>query len=491
MVTDKQVRRLRMSYKRTGSVCKAAAQAEMDEKTARKYIRSKAMPSQIASEHTWRTRPDPFAQDWPAIVTMLSASPRLQATTVFAWLSREFPGRYQSGQLRSLQRRIRLWRATEGPGRVVMFPQEHTAGRLCASDFTHMKSLEITIAGTEFDHLLFHFVLTYSNWETGTVCYSESFESLSAGLQNAFWELGGVPVEHRSDQLSAAVHQELGGRKVFTKRYEDLLSYYGVTPVRGNAGCPHENGDAEKSHHLLKTAIDQELLLRGSRDFPSRQAYEEFLGEMIGRRNQSHAQRFAEERQRLRPLPGQRLDAETRLEAQVRASSTILVATKVYSVQSRLIGRTVEVRLGAERLSVHYGGRCMEADIRRLRGCEQYLINYRHVIGSLVRKPGAFASYMWREECFPTSRFRRAYDLLQTSHGAKAAKEYLRILELAAMENESAVDDALRDLLDRGAALDFAEVQAYVARVTAVAPPRQVHVAPVDLRSYDALMTEV
>jgi transposase len=491
MVTDKQVRRLQMSYKRTGSLCKASAQAEMDEKTARKYIRARQLPSEMAAAHSWRTRPDAFEEDWPAIAALLKDSPRLQSTTVFDWVCRRTPGRYQTGQLRSLQRRIKHWRATEGPEKAVMFPQEHVPGRLCASDFTHMTSLGITIAGAPFDHLLFHFVLTYSNWETATVCFSESYESLSEGLQRAFWALGGVPLAHRSDQLSAAVHQDLEGKKAFTRRYEGLLAHYGVQPVRNNAGCPHENGDAEKSHHLIKTAVDQTLLLRGSRNFPSRRDYEDFLCAVIAERNQSRSVRFAEEQAGLRPLPVRRLDAETRLVSQVRASSTILVGKNVYSVPSRLIGETVEVRLGAERLSVYYGGRCMESDIERLRGSNRHRINYRHVIGSLVRKPGAFASYAWREECFPTSRFRMAYDLLLTSHGARAAKEYLRILELAAMENESAVDEALRDLLDRGLVVDFASVAHHVAQATSVAPPRQVHVAPVDLCGYDALMTGV
>lgn len=178
----------------------------MDEKTARKYQRANRLPSQMREPHGWRTRPDPFAEVWDEVEQILQTDATVQAKTVFEYLCRKYPGEFQEGQLRTLQRQVKRWRVRAGPEREVMFTQEHKPGRQSQSDFTRMGSLNVTIHAQRFDHMVYHFVLTYSNWEAVTVCFSESFESLSAGLQNALWRLGGVPGEHRSDSLSAAVN---------------------------------------------------------------------------------------------------------------------------------------------------------------------------------------------------------------------------------------------------------------------------------------------
>lgn len=191
MVTDQQVRKLMKLEKTEETLSLAAAKAGMCEKTARKYRRSGKLPSEMVKPHTWRTRADPFADVWDEVQEMLTNNSGLEAKTVFEDLQRRHPGEFPDGQLRTLQRRIRAWRALEGPEREVFFAQEHAPGALCQSDFTHMADLEVTIAGQRLEHLVYHFVLTHSNWETGTVCFSESFENLSQGLQNALWELGG------------------------------------------------------------------------------------------------------------------------------------------------------------------------------------------------------------------------------------------------------------------------------------------------------------
>jgi hypothetical protein len=273
MITDPQVRKLRRLEQQGTAKGLAALQAGMDPKTARKYRRLDRLPSEVKPmDRNWRTRTDPFAEVWPAILDLLRLHPALEAKTIFADLQRRFPGRFAAGQLRTLQRRCRQWRALEGSAKEVFFAQVHYPGRLCASDFTHCTDLGVTINGLPFDHMIYHFVLTYSNWETGTVCFSESLESLSEGLQNALWQLGGVPELHRTDRLTAAIQPGVEGAKAFKQRYRALLQHYGLQAQAIQAGKGHENGDAEQSHHQLKRALDQALMLRGSRDFPRRDA---------------------------------------------------------------------------------------------------------------------------------------------------------------------------------------------------------------------------
>ena len=306
------------------TLTQAASKAGMDEKTARKYRRANQVPSQMRKPRQGRTRPDAFKAVWPEVEEILGNHPTVQAKTMFGHLCRKHPGQFQEGQLRTLQRRFKQWRVRSGPEREVMFPQVYEPGRQCQSDFTHMGSLNVTIGGQKFDHMAYHFVLAYSNWETVTVCFSESFESLSAGLQNALWQLGGVPREHRTDSLSAAVNNPKDPDE-FTARYQGLLDHYHLGASHTQAGQAHENGDVEQSHHRFKTAVDQELMLRGSRDFESREAYRRFLVELIDQRNQVRSQRFSEERECIGRLPLRRLDHTHHIPVRVSKDSTIRV----------------------------------------------------------------------------------------------------------------------------------------------------------------------
>ena len=251
MVSNQQVRRLFMFIKRGIRQYQAADKSGMTDRTARKYLKIDKLPSEIAKNHDWQTRQDPYEAAWEEIKELLEDNSGLEAKTIFEYLQRKKPGEYQDGQLRTLQRRLKHWRATAGPSKEVFFPQVHRPGELSESDFTYMKELEITIGGELFEHLLYHLVLTYSNWETGTICFSESFESLSAGYQNAVWELGGVTKKHRTDRMSAAVNKECHPDK-FTQRYKSLLGHYGVEPERTNPARPNENGDIEQRHYRLK-----------------------------------------------------------------------------------------------------------------------------------------------------------------------------------------------------------------------------------------------
>ena len=487
MVTDQQVRLLMKLSKTEKRLSIAAAKAGMDEKTARKYRSLRRLPSEVQVEHTWRTREDPFAGVWDEVEGKLRNNPGLQAKTLFDDLQRRYPGQFLTGQLRTLQRRLKVWRGLNGPGKEVFFPQEHEPGMLGESDFTHMNSLGVTIMGQPFDHLMYHLVLTYSNWEAGKICFSESFESLAEGLQDALWELGGVPAMHQTDSLSAAV-SNLSEKREFTRRYAALLEHYSLGGRKIQPRRANENGDVEQRHYRFKEAVDQALMLRGSRDFASREDYAAFLQQLFDRLNAGRRKRFTAEVKCLRPLPQRRLDTSKKLRVKVRSNSTLSVRGNVYSVHSRLIGEDVEVRLFAERLEVWYAQKKVET-MPRVRGKGHHHINYRHIIDWLVRKPGAFEQYRYRDDLFPSSRFRIAYDVLKGQSPARGHKEYLKILQLAARETEAGVDDALRVLLENEELLTAKAVETVVHSAQEIPRATDIVVAPVDLTAYDQLLS--
>jgi hypothetical protein len=468
-----------------GSLETAAAKAGMDAKTARKYRRLSRMPSELTAGPRWRTREDVFQGVWEEVQSLLEVNPGLEAKTIFEYLQRRYPGRFADGQLRTLQRRAKVWRATEGPAKEVFFAQRHHPGRLSASDFTHMNELGITIQGQSFPHLIYHLVLTYSNWESATVCYSESFESLCEGFQNAVWELGKVPQRHRTDRLSTAVNNMTTPAE-FTERYAALLRYYGVEGEKIQAGQGHENGDVEQRHHRFKRALAQELMLRGSKDFDSVEDYQEFVKGLLARLNAGRKTRLAEEIAVMRELPERRLESCKRERVKVDSGSLIYADRNVYSVPSRLIGEQVEARLYMERVEIWYGQKKVE-EMPRLRGRGRHRVDYRHIIDWLVRKPGALENYRYRDELFPTSRFRMAFDELKEKLGPRSNKEYLAILELAAKESEVKVDEALRGLLEKGEGRVSAEAVREALREEGTGSIREVEVANVDLRMFDEL----
>lgn len=491
MVTDEQVRRLRKLSNTEKNQEIAASKAGMDPTTARRYLALGRLPSELRKERLWRTREDPFCEVWDAVQQQIQENPGLEAKTLFEWLQREYPGRFSDGQIRTLQRRIKLWRVTQGPAQEVYFGQKHVPGRLCASDFTHMTELGITLAGQTFEHLVYHFVLTYSNWETGTICYSESLESLSEGWQNAVWELGAVAVEHRTDSLSSAVNN-MSKLEEFNRRYEGVMRYYGVKPLHTNPASPNENGDAEQSHHRFKRAVEQALLLRGSHDFGGMAEYTQFLKDLFAQRNAGRRARLAEELAVMRELPARRMESAKRERVKVDSGSLIHVERNSYSVNSRLIGTRVEARLYLDHVEVWYGQRKVE-DLPRLRGRSKHRVDYRHIIEWLVRKPGAFENYRYQEDLFPTSRFRMAYDALKETTPNRSSKEYLKILKLAAEQGEVQVDEALRELLEGKTenAITVESIGELLAKLDPIAPVTMVEVAPVDLASFDLLCTEM
>ena len=486
MITDHQYRRLIMLVKKEKTLSVAAAKSGMDEKTARKYLSERKLPSQLKGSHTWRTREDPFVDAWEEALTFLW-NPGIESKSIFCYFQRKYPGKFQDGQLRTFQRKVKRWRALEGPSKEVYFPQKHYPGDLSASDFTNMNSLNITINGERFDHIFFHFVLTYSNWETGTICFSESYESLVEGLQNALWELGGVPGRHRTDNLSAAIYSDLL-KKEFTGRYKSFLNYYGLKGEAINAGKSNENGDIEQSHNRLKKAINQALILRDSRDFIRREEYRLFIRKVLEQLNSGRRERFLKDLKELRRLPEIRLNDYKKMELKVGPSSTLNISHNVYSIHSRLIGERVEIRLYSSHIEIWYAQKKID-QFPRLRGDGCHRINYRHIIDWLVRKPGAFENYRYRDDLFPTTRFRMAYDFLKRYVPRRASSEYTRILYLAATETEEGVDNALRILFDKEEVISVGSVRSILNGRDATISVKDVMIDAVNLSIYDELLS--
>ncbi len=469
----------------------SAAAAGMSVRSARKWERG-LYPSQRSKPHRWRTREDPFAEVFDTEVVPLLAADHhgvLAATTILAELNRRHAGRFTEGQLRTLQRRVRQWRALNGPEKEVYFPQEHPPGREAAYDFTHCEELGVTIGGEPFDHLLFELVLSSSGWRWPTVALSESFEALALGVQEALWQLGGAVEVLRSDNLSAATHElPLSGGRALTKRYRALLDHYGMHSTRIFPGKAHENGVVEQAHRRTKSLLAQMLVLRGHRDFPSVEEYQRWVREVIEREhNAVLGEKLAEERRHLRPLPPMALPAYTTMTAKVRRWSTIRVGNRSYSVPARLIGERVRVLLHHDHLEVYFAGRLVER-LPRIRGQRPARIDYHHVIWSLARKPGAFARYRWREELFPSLIFRRAYDVLRSFHGERADAEYVRILYLAATSGEAVVERSLGELLEAVERFDAERVRRTVRPEQPSRPA--VTIGEPDLKVYDALLEE-
>ena len=468
----------------------AAAAADMSTRSGQKWAKG-PMPSATKKPRHWRTRKDPLEGIWEdRIVPLLEADSEgiLQATSIVDELERRDADLILQPQVRTLQRRMRDWKAREGPPQEVFFPQDHLPGVEGAFDFTHGNELGITIEGEPYAHLIFEFVLSSSKHTTTSVVYSETFEALSSSLQSAFWAIGGVPSKTRSDNLSAATHQLKRARgRALTPRYEALLEHYGTASSLIQPGKPNENGVVEQRHRWSKKALAQALVFRGSRDFKTEADYAAFVQQVIDRTHNAKVQAaFEIERAHLRPLPAKQLPIHTEYRVKVTRWSTIRIVNRTYSVESRLIGHQVRARLHADHLDVFYGERLIES-IPRVRQEDGHRIDYRHVIHSLVRKPGAFAKYRFREDLFPSLHFRRGYDVMVKKFGERADVEYVRTLHLAATTLECDVDKALQKLLDANRLFGFAEVQSLVAPKNVVVPV--IHIAEPSLADYDELLT--
>ena len=492
MLTNKQFERLLSVKHKKQHFYQVAEAAGVSAKTARKYLKLNQRPSQLKSEHTWSTHDDVFTDVWPEAVKFLENNTGIEAKSLFNHLQRQYRGRFKDNQLRTFQRRVKDWKILYGPCLEVYFPQDYKPGQFGASDFTKMNNYGITINNIPFEHSLSHFVLCYSNYESATIVRGgESFDNLSVGIQNALWQIGRVPVYHRTDNLTAAV-SKVGYPKEYTDNYKALANHYKFEPVSIQPGKPNENGDVEQGHFRLITAIEQALILRGSKDFNSIEYYDAFIQMIVKQRNDQRKPKLVEELKAMKKLPAKRYDDYNKIDCKVGRFSTITVLKKIYSVYSRLMGSEVTAKIFPDYIEIWYGHRLIER-VERLKGSKTHSINYRHIIDSLVRKPGAFENYRYKDDMFPSSIFRVAYDILkELCNSAKSAnKQYLKILELAAKENESMVKSALKTLIDNNNPVSFEVVEAIVESQSQPDAINDAYIAEIDFGIYDSLLEEV
>lgn len=490
--TDAQVRLIMRERRKGRTQQQAAAKANVNSrKTVAKYEQAGRLPSELKQPRSYRTRQDPFETDWSEMEQMLAAAPELEATALFDWLCRQKPGKYQEGQLRTFQRRVSAWRALNQE-QLAVLEQIHYPGEVLQTDGTWLTELGITIQGEAFKHILIHCVLPYSNWEWGVIAQSESQLALQRGLQSTLFRLGYVPRYHQTDNSSATTYQVRpgpDGERDYTPGYLALLDHFGLEPRTTRVGCPEQNGDIEASHGGLKRALVQHLLLRGSRDFDSLAAYEQFIETVFEQRNQGRQQRLNEELAVMKPLTAPPLGTYQEVRVKVSRASIIRVQNNAYSVPTSLIGRQVTVRLYEWQLEVYFGQKQIET-MPRLVGQKKHLINYRHLIGSLLRKPGGFRNYRYRDALFPSLVFRQAWEQLgQWYAPRKADLIYLRLLRLATRHLECEVATALSLLLAGSTRWDDTDVEQLLQPQPSVEIPRLSPLA-VDLQQYDLLLQE-
>lgn len=445
----------------------SAAKSGISERTGRSIEQEQRVPPETKERH-WRTRKDPLALVWePVIEPMLKSTPDLQAITLLEYLQKTYPGEYDDSLLRTLQRRVKQWRLLHGPAQEVMFRQQHEPGHLGLSDFTQLKQTTITIAGCEFSHLLYHFRLIYSKWSYMKVIIGgESYPALAEGLQEALHSLGGSPLEHRTDSLSAAFKNlSQDAQRDITQSYDALCKHYQMKASRNNRGCGHENGGVESPHGHIKRRIEQALLLRGNNDFPSVEAYQQFIQEVVNQHNRRNAKAMTIERQLLQSLPIVKTMDYRLTQAVVTRSSTIDVCRVTYTVPSQLQGQTLQIRLYDDRL-VCYLGSVHVITLNRTypihRTQRVRVVDYKHIIHSLVKKPQAFRCSQLRDDILPTADYKAIWQHVNETMEPKAACRFIvGLLHLAATVNcEQALAQTVLTRISGNKTLSLSQLQA-------------------------------
>lgn len=490
-VTQQQ-KRLYMTYRKDGLNQKAAAaKVGISERSGRKCEQGE-QPMRPESR-TWRTRKDPLEAVWDSeLVPFLEEYPELSPLTLLEYLQEQYPKNYPDKLLRTLQRRVKQWRALHSPlVQDVMFSQQYSPGVQSLSDFTQLKNVTITIAGEPLSHLLYHFRLRYSGWSHMKVILGgESFTALSEGLQEALWRLGGVPKEHRTDSLAAAFkNKEQQAGHDLTNCYDQICNHYNLEPTRNNKGQSHENGAIESPHGHLKRRIEQALLIRGSVDFKTLKEYQKFVDKVVVKHNRRNATSIDIERPYLQDLPETKTIDFIELSVKVSPASIIQVKNNSYTVPSRLIGECLRIHLYHDRLDCFLGSshvcrmnRVYSSKTRRNRN-----IDYRHIYKSLLKKPGAFRRWVYRDDLLPTQAYNQIWQAAdETLDQHMACKYIVGCLALAAEFNcEQKLADYILNHYVTGKLPSLSDLQERF-RLQAKSVP-DVQVQQHDLSSYDQL----
>ena len=475
----------------------SCAKAGISERSGRAIEKGKHR-NNTPKDKQGRTRKDPLFAVWESeLVPLLSKNPLLQPMTLLEYLQvthKDSEGNaiYSDSLLRTLQRRVQHWKSTEGPAQEVMFRQHHEPGRLGLSDFTEFKGVIITIQGNVFEHRFYHFRLAYSHWSYLKITQGgESYTALAEGLQEALWQLGGAPLEHRTDSLSAAFKNiEREAADDITLRYESFCQYYGMKATRNNPGVKHENGSVESPHGHLKRRIQQALMLRGSHEYESVSEYQNFIDEVVHQHNRRNAKAISIERAALQKLPTYKTQDYTEITARVSSSSTIDVRRITYTVPSRLIGRCLRIRLYDNRLCCFLGSTLTitltraYASGKSTRGRK---IDYRHVIHSLVKKPQAFRYSNLRDDLLPNDDYRQIWHHVNKNLDAKIACKFIvGILYLAGTEDCEAelASRILRDISHQRLQ-SLSQYQIKFKTINPTSPLPQIQISQHILKSYD------
>jgi len=489
----KQQERIYMSARKEGSTqLVSAAKAGISERSGRAIEHGSLQPKKGVRK--WRTRSDPFVSVWDSeLAPMLQSAPSLVPITLLEYLQEKYPEKYPDKLRRTMERRVKQWKALYGPEKEVMFRQVHIPGRQGLSDFTKFKNAEVTIKGKSLKHLLYHFRLAYSKWSyVKVVLGGESYTALAEGLQEALWRLGGSPLEHRTDSLSAAFKNLTQAEcDDMTARYEDFCGHYGMQASRNNRGKGHENGAVESPHGHIKKRINQALILRGSNDFSSVEEYQKLVDKVVQSHNRRNAKQIEIEREKLSPLPLLKTSDFSEVVARVTSSATIDVRRVTYTVPSRLNGETLRIHLYHDRLSCYLGSTSVvildriypEGRTNRARN-----INYKHVIKSLSRKPQAFRYSQLRDDLLPTDQYKQIWSYIdKTICGKSACKLIVGLLYLAAEADcEKRLADHVLDLIKSSLPIDLKKIQEFYMPKKAEIPPVQVEQHT--LKDYDDLV---
>jgi hypothetical protein len=484
--------RLFMRSVPTSTTAAASAKAGFSTATGYRIKADPRLPSQKKAPRE-RRRPDPLADLWDAeIAPMLIAAPGLRAVAIFEEMRRRHPDLHL-GVRRTLERRIRTWRAVNGPERDVIFRQEHQPGRLGLSDFTDMGDLAVSIDGEPLSHRLYHFRLAFSGFAHAHVILGgESYVALAEGLQNALWALGGVPEQHRTDSLSAAFRNlDRKAQDDLTQRYETLVAHCGMEPTRNNPGVAHENGAVESAHGHLKKAVTDALLMRGSRDFADLADYRSFIDAIVGRKNAQNRKAIAVEQAALKALPPRCTTDFEEAVVPVTSSGGFTFRRVFYTVPSRLIGHRLRARIYDDRLECFLGGTPILTLPRgrppQLSGKRAHVVDYRHVIHALRRKPMALLNLVYRDQLFPRPAYARAFEALLAGEGEKSACRVTVALLAMAHDRgcEAELAEAIQADLDAGLLPDIDRLRDRFKPDATAIPQVTVELTP--LSAYDEL----